>query len=225
MMQKLDPDLLRQTYDEGFKTYKVLAESVNVALNKEINRHRIKIHSITHRIKTFDSFSGKIIRNRVVNPFEEIHDIVGIRVVCLFMPDISEIGNIVRGLFEVFEEDDKIHDGEIDVFGYMSLHLKAILKKESEGFETACFGLPFEVQVRTIAQDAWATISHYLDYKQSVLQSNHLRRDFHALSGLFYVADTHFSLLNQEQAKLVFDKYVKDAQQLVAPDAKSSGKA
>lgn len=222
-MQKFDSDQLRLIYDEKYTTYKALAEGVNVALYKEINRHGIKIHSIIHRIKTFDSFSGKIIRNRAVNPFEDIHDIAGIRVVCLFMPDISEIGGIVRGLFDVFEKDDKIHDGEMDVFGYMSLHLKARLKKESLGFETACFELPFEVQVRTIAQDAWATISHYLDYKQSILLSDHLRRDFHALSGLFYVADTHFSLLKQGQSALVFDKYWEDVQRLAALDAEDVG--
>lgn len=224
MMQKLDSEQLRKIYDDKYTTYRALAEGVNVALYKEINRHGIKIHSITDRIKTFDSFSGKIIRNRIVNPFEEIHDIAGIRVVCLFMPDISELGGIVRDLFDVFDEDNKICDGEMDVFGYMSLHLKARLKKECEGFEPACFKLPFEVQIRTIAQDAWATISHYLDYKQSILLSDHLRRDFHALSGLFYVADTHFSLLKQEQSNLVFDKYWKDAQRLAALDAEGDSK-
>ncbi len=42
--------------------------------------------------------------------------------------------------------------------------------------------------------DAWANVSHYLDYKTDVDVPKALRRDFYALSGLFYVADSHFEL-------------------------------
>lgn len=52
----------------------------------------------------------------------------------------------------------------------------------------------FEVQIRTIAMHAWDTISHYLDYKSPQAIPSELRKDFHALSGLFYVADSHFEL-------------------------------
>jgi len=41
---------------------------------------------------------------------------------------------------------------------------------------------------------AWATISHYLDYKSPQAIPSELRKDFHALCGLFYVADSHFEL-------------------------------
>ena len=54
--------------------------------------------------------------------------------------------------------------------------------------------ISFEVQVRTIAMDAWDTISHYLNYKREEAIPENLRRDFFALSGLFYVADTHFEM-------------------------------
>jgi putative GTP pyrophosphokinase len=54
----------------------------------------------------------------------------------------------------------------------------------------------FEIQVRTIVMDAWANISHYLAYKGESSIPEELRRDFFALSGLFYVADTHFEMLS-----------------------------
>jgi putative GTP pyrophosphokinase len=41
---------------------------------------------------------------------------------------------------------------------------------------------------------AWANVSHYLAYKGDASVPEHLRRDFYALSGLFYVADKHFEL-------------------------------
>jgi hypothetical protein len=33
-----------------------------------------------------------------------------------------------------------------------------------------------------------------------------LRRDFYALSGLFYVADTHFTILRKEQSKFYIEE-------------------
>ena len=42
--------------------------------------------------------------------------------------------------------------------------------------------------------DAWASASHYLDYKSEEDIPSDLKRDFHALSGLFYVADKHFEM-------------------------------
>jgi GTP pyrophosphokinase len=58
----------------------------------------------------------------------------------------------------------------------------------------AIAGMPFEIQVRTILMDAWANVSHYLDYKSDIDVPKALRRDFYALSGLFYIADSHFEL-------------------------------
>jgi len=46
--------------------------------------------------------------------------------------------------------------------------------------EEVCFSLKREIQT--------------LDYKQEIDIPSNLRRDFYALSGLFYVADTHFEL-------------------------------
>jgi putative GTP pyrophosphokinase len=60
-------------------------------------------------------------------------------------------------------------------------------------------GIPFEIQVRTILMDAWANVSHYLDYKKDSSIPSELRRDFYALSGLFYVADKHFEMFFGEK--------------------------
>ena len=51
---------------------------------------------------------------------------------------------------------------------------------------------------------AWATISHYLDYKSPNAMPSNLRRDINALSAMFYVADSHFELFysSSRQARL-----------------------
>ena len=207
---KVDATVLRADYDNKIAGFQFLIETVKFALQKEIRRKKIKIHSFTDRIKTFDSFLDKIRRKNIMEPFKEIHDLVGLRVVCLFLPDLEVIGGIIRKEFNVFEEDNKVDNLELDIFGYMSLHYKAKLKVESDSRGlTAMQEIPFEIQVRTIAQDAWASISHYLDYKQESFLPAQLRRDFYALSGLFYVADTHFSMLRKEQSKYFVEKTLK----------------
>ena len=129
-------------------------------------------------------------------------DVVGLRIVCLFHSDVKEIGVIVKKNFEIIEEDDKINSVDVDIFGYMSLHYKAKLKDvSSDSYYKNIKDIPFEIQIRTVAQDAWASISHYLDYKNESEIPIQLKRDFHALSGLFYVADTHFEILQQEVTK------------------------
>ena len=207
---KIDTNSIINQYDKNLENYKQLADNVYYLLQKEINKHKIKIHSLTHKIKEIDSLLDKVRRKNIANPFEQIHDLVGFRVVCLFLSDLDEIGNIIRNGFDIFGEDNKVRDTEISIFGYMSLHLKGRLKPSSLPIPNQELDkILLEIQVRTIAQDAWASISHYLDYKKDSVIPEEMRRDFHALSGLFYVADTHFSLLRQEQSKQIIEENSK----------------
>lgn len=198
-MRILSESIITQ-YEANLPAYKKIAELVQYELVKKIKG--IKTHSIGHRIKKVSSILDKVRRKSIEKPFEQLHDLVGFRVVCLFLSDLEEIGKIIRNEFEVFDEDDKINDTELNIFGYMSLHLKANLKQSMvTEYGNEIKNIPFEIQVRTIAQDAWASISHYLDYKKKNDIPDELKRDFHALSGLFYVADTHFSILRKEQSE------------------------
>jgi len=194
----IDKRAIIKEYDKRIVRYSELAKYLDKYLRRLVKQNKIKIHSITFRIKTLDSFLDKLQRKQFTNPFEQMHDIIGFRIVCLFLSDIEVIGNFIKEEFDVFEEDNKIFDTEFSLFGYMSLHLKVRLKStDNEKFTN----IPFEIQVRTIAQDAWASISHYLDYKKKIDIPEELKRDLHALSGLFYVADTHFLLIKQELSK------------------------
>ncbi|MFH1320891.1 MAG: RelA/SpoT domain-containing protein [Bacteroidota bacterium] len=123
---KIDTALIIKQYEDNQENYKSLAGVVHYELVKKIKS--IKTHTINFRIKEVSSLLDKVRRKNIEKPFEQIHDIIGFRVVCLFLSDLEEIGNIIRRDFDVFEEDDKINDTELNIFGYMSLHLKAKLK-------------------------------------------------------------------------------------------------
>jgi putative GTP pyrophosphokinase len=191
-------------YTKFTQVCKKLQEEALYIINEALQTSDVRIHSVTSRIKTFKSFAEKAERKQVTDPYAEIQDVVGIRIVCLFLSDIPRIGKLLENAFEVIEQDDKIDGGEASSFGYMSFHFTVRMKDSYTGPRYKHIGdQPFEIQVRTIAMNAWAATSHYLDYKSEIDVPSELRRDFFALSGLFYVADRHFEMFfNSKKATI-----------------------
>ncbi|VVB62951.1 Region found in RelA / SpoT proteins [uncultured archaeon] len=194
-MDNIDLDLVRKQFLERSSIYKRLEEEAIFIIQQALNNTDIKIYSIQSRVKDVDSFLDKSRRKQCRNPIEEIKDIVGLRIVCLFLSDITRISDIIRKSFDAIEEDNKIDSSEATLFGYLSMHFIVKLKDDCSGPRyQALKGLSFEIQIRTLTMDAWANVSHYLDYKSEVDIPGELKRDFYALSGLFYVSDTHFEM-------------------------------
>lgn len=209
---RYDIDKLLEEYDIRKENSKPLIDEVKYILYRAINKENIKIHSLIQRIKGFDSFLDKSKRKGFKHPFNAVHDLIGFRIICLFLEDINKIGELLNKEFNIFGTEDKSKEMRYNVFGYMASHYKAKLKDEST-LTGLAKDYTFEIQVRTIAQDAWASLSHYLEYKKESVLPINLKRDFYALSGLFYIADTHFSILRQEQTKTLYhvlEKLQKD---------------
>jgi putative GTP pyrophosphokinase len=180
--------------------YDKLLDVTAYQLRDALLKNNIKIHELGRRLKSPLSLFEKAQRKNSKDPFKEIHDIVGLRVVCLFFSDIEKICNIMRRVFNIIAEDDKSTNSE-NVFGYLGVHFIARLKSPSSE-QKDISDLMFEIQVRTISQDAWAEISHKLDYKNNQPIPSNLRRDFYALSGLLYVADAHFDYLRNKTVQI-----------------------
>lgn len=179
-----------------------LEEEAKFILSEELQRSGIKTHSILSRVKSLESLREKISRKNISDPFDNVEDLVGLRVVCLFRSDIKNSGQIVRDQFEVLSEDNKLDGVSVDVFGYQSVHFVSRLKHAYTGPRyQGLHDLRIEIQLRTIAMDTWATLSHYLDYKSEPDVPRELRKDFFALSGLFYIADTHFELFYEARQR------------------------
>lgn len=191
---------LRREYEQRLPDFERITDEIANYLQHGLSEKKIQVDAVRCRVKEFNSFMDKIRRKNLQNPFQEINDIVGIRVICLYRDDIEKIKNVVRETFEVISDDDKTDSTESDRFGYLSAHVTARLGV-NQNFSANLRDLPFEIQIRTIAQHAWASISHHLSYKQSDEIPKDQERDFHALSALFYVADSHFLWLKDEQSR------------------------
>lgn len=193
---------LELTYHSHEPAWRRLEDEVKFTLDTAFRGASIKVHSIVSRIKSLNSIREKAVRKNLEKPIDTLEDLVGVRVVCLLRSDIARIGKIVRSLFEVISEDNKLDGAEVEVFGYQSVHFIAQLTASCSGPRyDGLHKFKFELQLRTLAMDAWASLSHYLDYKSESDVPRELRKDFFALSGLFYVADTHFEFFYGERQK------------------------
>lgn len=218
----MEDDVLKQEYNSRLAAYKQLEEEAMFILRSEIERQGIKTHSVASRVKSLESFLEKAHRKQCQKPFEEIRDTVGLRVICLFLSDVPKLGHLIRNSFAVIAEDNKVEEYDAKSFGYLSVHFIGAMKGEYKGPRyDRLAGMVFEIQVATLAMHAWATISHYLDYKSEIDVPKEFRRDFYALSGLFYVADTHFEMffkarqaVQQETVKLIHDKRIDPDQEI-----------
>ncbi len=191
----MDTRALYSEYQKNYRSFFDLAEAARSILSQELSKANIKIHSLPFRVKSFNSFIEKIQKEDFQRPFTEVKDLVGIRAVCLFSSDIKEIAVVSKNVFAILEEDNKFLNNAPNSFEYLDHKFIAKLKDESVPFHLKeSTNHSFEIQIRTIAQDAWASISHIF-YKKERVFPQHFERDFYALHGLFYVADTHFDML------------------------------
>jgi len=189
---------LRKKYERLQPLYKRLVEEICFILRQEIERKQIKIHGFERRIKSFDSFYDKILRKEISgNPFEKVSDIAGVRIICLYRSDLKLLSELIYDNFDILSADTERTRRETS-FGYMADHYVVRLKPEVRGKRYDDIkSLPCEIQVRTILMDAWASVSHHLDYKKEIDIPSELRKDFNAVSGLLYAADTHFELFRE----------------------------
>jgi putative GTP pyrophosphokinase len=200
-LSNIQKEKVKAEYDQLRPLYEKLADEVLFTVKEALKKQNILVHTIVSRdtkIKTFESFWNKIINDEIrKNPFEVIKDIAAIRVICLYRTDLGKVGNIIKGCF-VTEEVDTSRTRTDRPFGYQSDHYTIKISKKCTGPRYDDIKkLSCEIQVRTILMDAWASVSHHLDYKQELDVPLEIRADFNALSGLFHIADTHFELFKK----------------------------
>lgn len=128
----------------------------------------VKLNSspvISGRIKNFDSYFSKYLRLlKTGDKNPKITDLLGVRIICPFIEDLSAAEEIIRQNYKIIETERKGHY-TFKEFGYESTHIlieipKSILaERGNPGTDIA------EVQIRTILQDAWAEVEHELVYK------------------------------------------------------------
>lgn len=140
-------------------------------------------------------------------PFEirpYITDLVGLRVVCLYESDIEHVRQILSEEFSVLDETDKsrVLESQDNAFGYKGVHLDLRISSSRKSLpEYRRFqDLQFEVQIRSVVQDAWSVLDHKIKYKKEIPKT--LKRRINRLAALFELADQEFQHIRDETTQL-----------------------
>lgn len=130
-----------------------------------------------------------------------LSDFIGIRVVCFYLEDVKKIRKEFSKYFRELSSTDKgvMLETTDDKFGYKSLHLDLVLKRNNKIRDYKKYGsIQIEVQIRTVIQDAWSILDHKIKYKKSI--PHNLKRRINRLSALFEIADDEFLRIKEEIA-------------------------
>ncbi|NYB26967.1 MAG: hypothetical protein HVN34_06465 [Methanobacteriaceae archaeon] len=190
-----------EKYSDLYTNYDRLGKTVQQDLKKLLEDVNIDVLSVKYRIKDFDSFWDKLRRNSYDDPFNEIEDICGLRIVCYYISDLDKIEEVIKEEFNVLEIENKSELCNEDEFKYLSVHF--IVKLKEDWLNIPSYRdlgeLKIEIQIRTILQHAWADISHKLAYKKKEQVPRQIMRQLYSLSAILENADTQFDSLRESK--------------------------
>lgn len=131
-----------------------------------------------------------------------ITDLIRLRIICHYSSDVVAVLHVLKQNFDILEITDKSQAFEMEerLFGYKGLHLDLKLSKnrrELPEYSRFC-NLRFEVQLRTIIQDAWSLLDHKIKYKKNIPHELKLKRRINRLAALFELADQEFLNIRKE---------------------------
>lgn len=199
----------RDFYDSQRDSLIAAMQSFTTLINSLVISSNINFSDVESRLKDREECISKFTRKyrtkleaseTSYTIKDHITDIIGLRIVCLYEDDIDIIYDILKSEFDVIEVTDKkaqIEETEAS-FGYKGLHLDLRLNELRRGMaEYSLYGdYRFEIQIRTVVQDAWSIIDHKIKYKKSI--PNTLKRRINTLAALFELADREFRAIREE---------------------------
>ena len=163
---------------------------------------------IKARVKSFDSWYAKrirLLRKARVGRTEPvpITDIIALRVVCPFLGDITLAESSIGASFKVIDVERKGSERSFREFGYESIHLLIELPDDLEKKDFGLESTAFEVQLRTILQEAWAEVEHELVYKADFTPFDEpMKRKLAALNANLSLSDIIFQEILDYQRRL-----------------------
>lgn len=139
--------------------------------------HR-SITFITSRIKTAESTAEKLKRKgkpvTIKAAEKHLNDLAGVCVVCCYQEDVYSVARELETWekLTIIKRKDFIRKPKTT--GYRSLHLIAAM---TTGLGGEGDRVRVEIQIRTVAMDAWARLDHELRYKKGLRDVDHIYHD------------------------------------------------
>lgn len=198
-----------------YESYIPLLIQIRENIHKKIKENIYLSSQPTYkaRIKSFSSYYRKLIRQKseeaaLSDSLVCLTDMIGIRVICTFLEDISVVLEQLKEIFDIREIERKGADLNFKEFGYESIHVliaipEACVPVDIDDNLPLPNDLVCEIQIRTILQDAWAEVEHELIYKSEFTPFDMpLRRKLASMNASLNLADIIFQEIRDYQKKL-----------------------
>ena len=156
---------------------KIIGEQLEHKYNREV------IQNVSQRIKTPESIYAKMIRKWLKPDFsvakEKLNDLIGIRIVCLFVDDVYEIAEMLKNQKDLTLIKEKDYIAKPKKSGYMSLHL---IMKVPVCIDNKIETKTVEIQIRTTGMDFWSVLEYQLLYKKNVKGADKIGKELKGYS-------------------------------------------
>lgn len=160
------------------------------------------IHHVHSRLKTMESIVEKALRYGIDDPINnldqvrrEIMDIAGVRVVCNYEEDLHTMSSILLDQEDVQLIRMRDYCSNPKESGYRSLHAVVALPVYLVNGKKI---VPVEVQFRSIAMDAWATLEHALRYKNKGHLSDNVQMELRDCADILHSVDERMAKVRHE---------------------------
>lgn len=187
-----------------------VSETLTTAVAGEIHPSSVELFfrlPLKHRTKEPASLLAKAFHRGKPydNPFDDIEDKVGVRIVVLFSEEIRTVERALTGRTEWSAEKSRDYEEERArrpfEFDYQSLHYVVRSASDITIDEVKIpKNTPCEVQVRTILQHAYSELTHDTIYKPSVQAEPDVKRAAAKSMALIEATDDYFMQVRQRLA-------------------------
>lgn len=174
-------------------------------LNDEFQHiHRYNpIEHIKARIKTPESIVKKLKKSgyeaNVTNMVRYVNDIAGIRITCSFTSDIYRIADMIANQSDLKILSRKDYMKHPKSSGYQSYHILVTVPVFlSDGVRDT----KVEIQIRTVAQDFWASLEHKIYYKFEGNAPDYISRELQECAKIVAQLDKRMLSLNETIQKI-----------------------
>ena len=173
-------------------------------LNDEFQHvHRYNpIEHIKSRIKTSESIVKKLKKHgyesTIENMVKYVNDIAGIRVICSFTSDIYRIAEMISNQSDIKVLSIKDYIKNPKPSGYKSYHM---LVTTPVFLSDSIIDTKVEIQIRTVAQDFWATLEHKMHYKFEGDGPDYITKELRECARYVAELDARMEELNNEIQK------------------------
>ncbi|HEY5941265.1 MAG TPA: RelA/SpoT domain-containing protein [Solirubrobacterales bacterium] len=195
-------DEVRAAYVKERPLYQQLCSKCEELLRDGLRKAGVR-GEIEARVKEPVSYLRKVLRDPdYLSGKRPIQDKAGLRIVLPYFNDEKAVRQVIEDRFEVDAREETVDRLGADRLGYLAVHYIVRVREGwlDEDEQTLFEGIQAEIQVGSIAQRAWAEVSHELIYKGAVDIPVEYQRIINRLVALMEVFDSEVKRAREEIA-------------------------